>query len=954
MKIKKQIPFIWLGPIITLMIMMAIYALSGLYPFGNLTTAVGDGMAQYVPFLADFVEKIKEGGSLFFTWHAGRGTNFWSTISYYLASPFNLIGLFFDKENIADAFSLITLLKPAFASLTFSIFLKGIYKKNDASLAIFSVLWGFSAFIIGAIFFTTWIDAIIYFPLVVLSLHGMMNGKSAWKYSLSLGVAIASNFYIGWIICIFCVIYFVYSLISDDDVVYEGITTSSEKNDIEEDDEESLNIFDIFKHSYLLGSCFKFALSSILAGTISAVFTVPAFVSLQSTVKGAVSIRESQLNFTDFWAALASHIFPANDIYITYNTYDYIFCFVGLMSLILSVAFFFVKGISTKKKVGNLFLLVVMWFSYAVHSISYIWHGFGEPAGLAYRFSFVYSFILLKIAYEVFINIKQTSSIGILFGSAISFGCVAGLYFSPTLSYYFFSWETVIYIVTFIVVFTVLLMLKKNDKMPKAITWLILLAIVIEVFTFNKNSINVKNVDGIFKEQSAIKETSEMLNDGEYLTFAANSKDFDEMLMYGLLFGYNSTELYSSMADGHYTLALSEMGSYGNRMNAQNGAQEQTPIYNLLFPSRYYLDGTGRLSESWYRSKINQDETYTLFENKYTMPFMYVASFDIENYEPFGFFSVADNQNDAFKHITGLDKDAVTKNMSTNFEYQNCKYISNTDRISETESTDSSVHSSHDGHNHSVSSSDYEGLHQYFEDSLLRVSYELIDKTKPAFVNFDSIAQDDGLMYLYVDTSEFTDLYVTVNGIENYYEIVSMGETRTYEIGEVKKDDVINIRIGGHKTKDTGSGDLYVNKASAFSVITYTVNKDVFEEGFNKLDAMSDTEILEFEDTYVKAKLTSYEDGALYIPTAYDEGWTILIDGVEKPLYEHESHILMTGISAGEHIVEMKYCPVGFVPGAIITGVSIAILVAWAVIATKRCKKEEECATIDETSVNEE
>jgi hypothetical protein len=50
----------------------------------------------------------------------------------------------------------------------------------------------------------------------------------------------------------------------------------------------------------------------------------------------------------------------------------------------------------------------------------------------------------------------------------------------------------------------------------------------------------------------------------------------------------------------------------------------------------------------------------------------------------------------------------------------------------------------------------------------------------------------------------------------------------------------------------------------------------------------------------------------------------------------------------------MKYCPVGFVPGAIITGVSVVILVAWAIIATKRFKKEEECATINETSVNEE
>ena len=128
---------------------------------------------------------------------------------------------------------------------------------------------------------------------------------------------------------------------------------------------------------------------------------------------------------------------------------------------------------------------------------------------------------------------------------------------------------------------------------------------------------------------------------------------------------------------------------------------------------------------------------------------------------------------------------------------------------------------------------------------------------------------------------------------------------------------------------------------------------DVFEEGYKKLDAMSDTELLEFEDTYVKAKVESFEDGLLYIPTAYDNGWTITIDGNEVPLYEHESHILMTEISKGEHIVEMKYCPQGFVTGAVITGVSIVILIAWAVISKKRNDKMAVSENVNE-NVSEE
>ena len=52
MKIKKQKLYIWLGPIITLGIMLVLYAAGGIYPFGTATTAFSDGFSQYDPFLS--------------------------------------------------------------------------------------------------------------------------------------------------------------------------------------------------------------------------------------------------------------------------------------------------------------------------------------------------------------------------------------------------------------------------------------------------------------------------------------------------------------------------------------------------------------------------------------------------------------------------------------------------------------------------------------------------------------------------------------------------------------------------------------------------------------------------------------------------------------------------------------------------------------------------------------
>ncbi|MBR5191478.1 MAG: YfhO family protein [Clostridia bacterium] len=260
----------------------------------------------------------------------------------------------------------------------------------------------------------------------------------------------------------------------------------------------------------------------------------------------------------------------------------------------------------------------------------------------------------------------------------------------------------------------------------------------------------------------------------------------------------------------------------------------------------------------------------------------------------------------------------------------------------------------HHEHDHGDNKDSVNAYYEFLEKRMNGYSYTITDMSKPAYVTFDSVAQADGMMYLYVDTREFTDLTVTINGKTIKLDLFGFKDNTTYELGEVKKGDVAKITIGGHRTGVLENGNVYAIKNGNFTTISYTVDKAKFENAYNTLDAMSDTELLEFEDTYVKAKVTSYTDGALYIPITFDKGWKIFVDGQQVGLYEHQSHILMTDIRQGEHIVEMKYCPVGFVPGAAITGVSVAILVAWAVIATKRSKKEELCVTIDETSVNEE
>lgn len=932
MKAKKQIPYIWLGPIITLFIMLVLYAVGGIYPFGANTTAYSDGFAQYVPFLAELKNKITEGGSLLFSWHIGGGVNFWSTIAYYLTSPLNILALFFPVEEMENAFSLITLIKPVIMALTFSIFLKHTYKKNDLSIVIFSVLWAMSGFMIGGLNITSWFDAIIYFPLVIMGLKKMMDGESAWLYSLFLGLTITSNFYIGWIVCIFCVIYFVYSFIADDEVAYEGVVAPQEEA---EDDETSVNIFAVFQNSYLLKSIFKFGLSSLLAGGISAIFTIPTFITLQSTGKGVMN--EVEVTADSIWSLLASHIIPFQNIYDTFVTRDVVFAFAGILTTILAVAYFFAKGVSVRKKISNGLLFVVIWLSIFIDGIYLAWHGFSEPAGMMYRFAFIYSFILIKIAYEAFCEIKSIKWYGFLAGVAFAGICTAGIYFNDLFNALYFSIKPMAIIIALIVVFTALLiLLSKKDKLKNVVAVIILACVVVEAVVLNWSNINTLNVTDELSENTVVSELTADLDKNESFYFASKKQDYNDIVQYNSIFGYKGYEGYSSLLNEDYTRTIVDLGSYGNRLNYQDGAKEQTPIFNMLFPTKYYIDGTGNLSESKYRTKLTEKDGYTLFENNYTMPFMYTISASITEWDPFAYLVVSDNLNAAAKYVTGTDDSVIAYNTPNNFKFENCENISAVDRVD------------------METSNLPEEYYEFREKSMVGYSYKVTDMTKPAYITFDSVAEADGMMYVYVDTYELVDMTVTLNGKTKEYYLFGYNDNCVYELGEVKKGDIATITIGGYREMNFGNDNVYAFQNNSFTTTSFTVDMEKFENAYNTLDAMSDTELLEFEDTYVKAKVTSYTDGALYIPTAYDEGWTITIDGVEAPLYEHHSHILMTGISEGEHIVEMKYCPVGFVPGAVITGVSVVILIAWAIIATKRFKKEQECATINETTETEE
>ena len=70
--------------LIPVFVMILIYYIRGVYPFGTEMYLRSDMYHQYAPFHREFARKLREGGSLFYSWNVGMGVNFLSYIAYYL------------------------------------------------------------------------------------------------------------------------------------------------------------------------------------------------------------------------------------------------------------------------------------------------------------------------------------------------------------------------------------------------------------------------------------------------------------------------------------------------------------------------------------------------------------------------------------------------------------------------------------------------------------------------------------------------------------------------------------------------------------------------------------------------------------------------------------------------------------------------------------------------------
>ena len=229
----------------------------GIDSFSNLFI-VEDMNTQYMSLIRWIQDVVKGNENIFYSFSKGIGGNMFSTFAYYLSSPLNLILLFFSKHSFVLAISLLIHIKIGLSSLTMFIYLKNRYKNSEfLYLLLFSIIYALSGAVINFYSNIMWLDVVYLTPLVIMGLDKIIQGKKSYLYIILLSLAIMSNFYMGYILCLFCIVYYIYETI---------ITYKKEDKKI------------------IIDNTKRFICYSLLAALISCIILVPLVFDMSSNM----------------------------------------------------------------------------------------------------------------------------------------------------------------------------------------------------------------------------------------------------------------------------------------------------------------------------------------------------------------------------------------------------------------------------------------------------------------------------------------------------------------------------------------------------------------------------------------------------------------------------------------------------------------------------------------------
>lgn len=864
--------------------MIVIYCCLMVWPTGKNSVLVLDLNAQYIYYFEQFRDILTSGEAITYSFERALGGEFMGIFAYYLSSPFSVIVALFPKDSITEAMYLILVLKTGLCGLSFGYYLaktrptlSGVYR------VMFSVMYALCSYVVVMQNNVMWIDNVIAFPIILYAVDELIKHGKFKLYVVFLVYSIMSNFYIGYMMCIFILVWF---------FARYFMLTAPERNPHSE-------------NRHFIKSLIRIALWSLLAVLISAIIILPVYYSLTFGKLDFSDPNYTPKQLFEFADLLTKAFFGSYDN-VRPSGMPFIYC--GTLALILAPLYFFSDSIPTRRKIGfaAVMLFLIVGFNFSIADI--IWHGMQRPNWLNARFAFMFVGLMLTMSVDAFMNLEKIGSRATKI-SAIGW-CVLLLILSKfdyeNLPEFTSVWPSILIFFLISSILPSCIKAMRNPDMCRRSA--LALCVVIVAESIGNGVIMLYALDedvGVAKRSSY----RQMIDTYEPAVELYKNEEDDTF--------YRSDKLEHRKKNDAFALDINGMSNSTSTLNAkviellaQFGYASMshwslyagiTAVTDALFDIKYVMaDDTEWIPEymtSLYELIGSTDDRINIYKNPHSLSLAYSVNENVLEYD----VPAEDDDDDyvePFKYMNGLLEAMVGHEVNV------------WRRVD-------------------VDSSDYTGCDMIFVEG--HRGYEVTGDVT-AKLTYELNIESDDLIYVYFPSKYPRDARIKVNGEEicDYFdnESFAIRELGSFEIGE-------KVEVGLYLDEDkiylrTGCYFFWYFDEEEFVSVMEELSSGMMDVHYEK-------------DTFLHGTVNvPKDDSVLFTTIPYDAGWEVKIDGeAAETISLLNETLLAVKIGAGEHMIEFSYKPDCVKYGLIISCSGIVIFTVICAIDALRKKKKK-------------
>lgn len=841
-------------------------------PFGDHSLAISDGKG-YVYGLPDHARLIQGKEDWLYSLR-GMGTNRWSSLAWGGIHPVKALALFAKPETAPAWLAWISAVNLSLCGLSMYLLLAGV-RGHRASHLLFSTSYALIGFNVVNCYHMLFFIGPQLLPLTLLGLLRIRDGKSPLLYILSLGTCILLNFYFGFHLCVASALLFAAFLMTD-------------QADLKRGKKE-------FACTWLF--------SSLIAGLL------PTFVWLP-TIKaftGGGRLNQTGLSEYQFqenmpFLQIFSKLFSgANSTGEMVNGLPNIFC--GILVTALVILFFMNRNIPVGRKRAAGVILSFYLVTFYIKAFTLAMHGGTHTNWFPYRYSYVFSFLLIMVAAEEFEHLEELTAddakrcgtallIAAILVFSTRYSFVSGGAVLLDLSLLFFMW------------LGFWLYKTKPESAPKRTLILLLLLLV----SGNLYANYVLSLYKVREWELDLKEYQENVLKYGSLIDAVRTADPDFYRM-----EKETPDLGSLAADaGFYDYY--GVGASGPSIRMFTHRELQKLGINWFDMRHWYSEGIPAATDSLLGLKyliserdLAQEKDYTyrvevngakLYQNPHALSVAVLSNDAVQELELGE--NVFDNLNLIWKSMTGGSEDIFTAQKDITFTAR------------------------HALADQPVTSAELEGYFSRLEQELKGEGDE--QSIKPPYIAFSFTAGQDGPVYTF-DTS--------IPGSANGLVIPSIRTCGYYEVGDTVNGE-IDLTGTAFITDDYMRG-YCANMAFA------SADNGVLADYAAILNGR-DISLSRVRDSLLTGSFDAEADQCILFTIPWDEGWTCYIDGEKVPIEKTWDLFMSVEAPQGRHSYELKFFPAWMDYGLYISAAALAGFAVLMLVWKKQRKAAQAAA----------